>query len=97
MPYIPETDREDIDAELEELTRILSLHKWPVGMVNYAISQIMWTWFREVPGYTTINSVRGVLGCVWDEFYRRIGAPYEEVAKGRNGDLSTFTHFFDGK
>jgi hypothetical protein len=65
--------------------------------INYVFSTILWTWFKKNVGYDTINAVVGVLGCVKDEFYRRLAVDYEDMKRCQNGDITAYLHYGDGK
>jgi hypothetical protein len=41
--------------------------------------------------FDKVNTVRGVLGSITDEFYRRVVAPYEDVKIKENGDVFFFS------
>lgn len=98
MPYIEHSQRELVDDDLNAIIDVLDEEGWPTGMVNYIISSIVWTWFKQRPSYSTINAIKGALGCVWDEFYRRLAAPYEDTKRGINGDLKIHSPFmYDNK
>jgi len=83
MPYID--NRAELNDKLEDL--IYQLRGWNSGEINYVISTILWTWFKESRSYSTINSIIGVLECIKLEFYRRKATPYEEIKREENGDL----------
>jgi hypothetical protein len=97
MPYITQEERAIVDSEVQALITRLAAKGWNEGMVNYSISTILWEWFHQLPGYKTVNAVVGVLGCVKDEFYRRLASEYEDYKRVRNGDLKAFRFWGDGK
>jgi hypothetical protein len=90
MPYIKKHTRIELDIHLRELIEELRVRGWNEGDVNYALTRIVWEWFFMRKRYATINAIRGVLGCVWAEFYRRVGGPYEDEAIEKNGDILTY-------
>jgi hypothetical protein len=92
MPYIEIDTRRELDPHLKEVIETLRQGNWNPGEVNYVFTRILWEWFRTRHRYATINAIRGVLGCVWDEFYRRKGAPYEDEAIVKNGDIDEDWH-----
>ena len=86
-PYIKQEERNIYDEELDILIELLSQNKWCVGQVNFCFTRIIVAWFNELPRYRTINSIAGVLRCVWDEFYHRIGKVYENERCVETGDV----------
>ena len=87
MPYITQEERLKVNPEIDRMVDLIQQNNWNVGLINYIFSTILWTWFKQVPSYPTINGIVGVLGCVKDEFYKRIASPYENIKKEINGDL----------
>jgi hypothetical protein len=92
MPYVKLETRRNLDPHLKMVIENLRLGSWNSGDVNYAITRIVWEWFKQRKRYATINAIRGTLGCVWDEFWRRKGAPYEDKAIVKNGDIDEDWH-----
>jgi hypothetical protein len=95
MPYIAEERRRVLDGPIEDLQKALSKLtagglSGSEGDLNYAISRLVAAKFLAEPRYYTIARVTGVLANVKDEFYRRLGIPYENVAIGKNGDVPEF-------
>jgi flagellin-specific chaperone FliS len=92
MPYINEETRLPLDPIIDELHRTL------VGMMlddeavnleaclNYTITRLL----RKCYGnkYSEINDAIGMLGCVTQEFYRTVAAPYEDIKRDENGDIT---------
>jgi len=88
MPYIKQKDRLKFESEINDLVDELCNNEIKEGELNYVISSIIVRCMRQKGlSYHFINLVRGVLGCVWSEFYRRWGADYEDIKKGENGDI----------
>lgn len=58
-----------------------------MGEVNYVISTILWSLFKENESYSFGNDLMGALECVKQEFYRRQLAPYEDKKIKDNGDI----------
>ena len=96
MPYIKESEKTPLDTHIDELQRII--RQWPPddrdGLVNYAITTLIDMVYFPLDSngevnitYHKVNSARGVLGCVTDEFYRRRAAPYEDHKMHLNGDV----------
>lgn len=81
MPYIPEEKRERL--------RLNSQWKAIVpGELNFQITMLVLDYLdTHDVCYDTLNDVMGVLGCVKEEFYRRIVVPYEEGKIAQNGDV----------
>jgi hypothetical protein len=62
------------------------------GELNYAITRLVGHRWRKHGRYVSICIVIGTLFCVALEFYRRAAAPYEDEAKGRNGDVEEYKY-----
>ena len=80
LPYIPEERRLDLahGAERPET----------VGELTYALYNCCKEFYVMKPKrYITIALVLGALCCAALEFYRRIGAPYEEEKLKEHGDV----------
>lgn len=88
MPYIKPEKRQELDPHVEKLVKELSYRGFDEGELNYVITCIFVAAFRAARRYATINKLRGVLGCVWSEFYRRHAAPYEDEKIKENGDVA---------
>lgn len=83
MPYIKQEDRPKYENAIAEL-----VHKTKEpGELNYVITRLLLGYLGPIPRYRDYNEVRGVLGCVTDEYYRRWVGPYEDQAIARNGDI----------
>ena len=87
MPYIKREERTQYQTHIMAISKILAANNWSVGHVNFVFSSILKRWWRFGGNYATINSIRGVLTCIADEFYRRTAVPYENVKKKENGDI----------
>ena len=93
MPYIDKMRRGDIEVELDKL--VLSIKKSiPIteqraGMANFVIITLLLNVLKPVGGwnYASLAGVIATLECSKQEIYRRLVAPYEELATKRNGDL----------
>jgi len=83
MPYIHLNERPKFDKVIEQLPDMTM-----AGELNYVIFSICLRFLRfNGVRYTIFNAIIGVLGCVIQEFYRRMVGPYEDQAIERNGDL----------
>jgi hypothetical protein len=88
MPYIKPIKRPHYDPHIESLLAHLRIDEWSAGCLNYIMSRLCWALFNENPSYDdAVSKVKGVLGDVADEFYRRKVVPYEEGKIMENGDL----------
>lgn len=79
MPYISQLAR----SEIKEGWAVTSS-----GELNYQITNMVKA-YMETKGlnYQTINDILGALDGASKEFYRRVAAPYEDLAIERNGDV----------
>ena len=95
MPYISEDRRKKLDPHIEGLQKALAELtagglSGSEGDLNYAISRLIAARMLYDRRYHTIARVTGVLANVKDEFYRRLGIPYENQAIEKNGDVPEF-------
>ena len=95
MPYIKQDQREGLDDAIETLAaQIQNLSQGDLdqaaGMVNYSCTRLV---LRVVKlsgkkfNYATLALMTGVFSNIQSEFYRRKGAPYEDLKVAENGDL----------
>ncbi|KKN92318.1 hypothetical protein LCGC14_0208090 [marine sediment metagenome] len=87
MPYITQDYRQEYDERLDDLCLVLDEHGYSAGHVTYVIYMIVARWFKSVPCYDTIASIRGVLLGTIAEFDRQKAAPYEDEKIEENGDV----------
>ena len=85
MPYITQERRKDFDELLAQLgPRIKNK-----GEMNYCVSILMaWYVSEHGEGYHNISDAKDALVNAADEFARRRLAPYEDLKKEENGDLT---------
>lgn len=92
MPYIAQDKREILDKSIADLVDALRQlesddpENVMSGNINYAFTKVLTKVF-SAPRYDDMNTVVGILGCVKDEYYRRIAAPYENQKAHDNGDV----------
>lgn len=94
MPYIDPNTRSALDPAIQDLQQKLAGYGWQEGVLNYVITRLVAAAFVDNPRYFSIARIRGVLGNVWDEFYRRVGGPYEDSVIERNGDIKEYEGFY---
>jgi hypothetical protein len=86
MPYIKQSERQSIDADIQEFIGQIGGKKITnVGELNYIITKLLLS--MEPQNYSDYNSLIGVLECVKQEFYRRAVVAFEEKKKEQNGDV----------
>jgi len=101
MPYIKQSQRQDLREPTRKIGRTIRAlpRENHAGALNYALTRIV----VEVLGaslggleqfplsslcrYDKLNRMIGMLECCKLELYRRLAAPYEDIAKERNGDI----------
>jgi hypothetical protein len=103
MPYIPAADREKLDGAIDALAeRVVAASKQNdheaafAGLLNYACTRLALRVVRLRFGrirYWIIAAVTGALGNAADEFYRRVGAPYEDRQIAANGDVDLYAAY----
>lgn len=90
MPYILKTNRRFLDAAVLEAHGALANADHTPGNLNYLLTRIADDYLSfdaHGAGYADYNEVIGVLECVKQELYRRVGAPYEDAKMRLNGDV----------
>lgn len=105
MPYIAPKDRSKIDPLIDQLAeRIVEEakeYKYDgafAGLLNYASTRLALKIVRLQFGhlrYWIIALVAGVFKNVADEFYRRLGAIYEEKQIEKSGDVDLYQEYQD--
>jgi hypothetical protein len=100
MPYIAPQDRRPLDPLIDQLAQqIVAQAKAQnhdaafAGLLNYACTRLALKVIKLQFGglrYWLIAMVTGIFHNIADEFYRRLGAPYEEKQIAKNGDLDLY-------
>lgn len=103
MPYIAPKARTQFDPLIDALAeRIVAEAKAEgndaafAGLLNYVCSrlalQVIHLQFGKMR-YWLIALVTGTFQNIAQEFYRRVGVPYEEKQIGKNGDVDLYKRF----
>jgi hypothetical protein len=97
MPYITQDSRKIIDEKLESILKYFNRAGDIVtydGEMNYVITKLLLSFYgnkgvlgKDNRGYQAYNRAMGVIGCVQQEFYRRVIVPYETQKIQDNGDV----------
>ena len=99
MPYIKPEDRVWYEKHINELANALGSAKNNeimsdmAGDMNYCISTLIGKVMGK-PSYAKIAIITGVLENVKQEFYRRVGMPYEESKIVQNGDIKEYRRLY---
>lgn len=103
MPYIPKKDRAKLDAAIDALAdRIVDEAKEYdydgafAGLLNYSCTCLALRVIRKRFGkmrYWLIAMVTGTFKNVGDEFYRRVGVPYEDKQIEKSGDTDLYREY----
>lgn len=103
MPYIKPEIRKNLNPEIENLVeKIVEEAKNDdpkisfAGILNYTFTTITLQTVKKLFGqmrYWIIASLVGLFHNIADEFYRRLGALYENKQMEKNGDLDAFNDF----
>ena len=105
MPYIVPKDRDKLDPLIDELAeRIVKEAKGYeydgafAGLLNYTCTRLALKVVRLEFGkmrYWILAIVTGVFKNIADEFYRRLGVPYEDKQIEKSGDVDLYKEFSD--
>lgn len=95
MPYIAKPLRKKVDPAILSLIETLKDFSPDEieGVLNYSFSRILSSTLENQEGmwrYKWINRAIGVLECIKLEFYRRLAAPYEDIAMKKNSDINEY-------
>jgi hypothetical protein len=100
MPYIAPYDRRPLDPLIDQLAQqIVAQAKAQgydaafAGLLNYTCTRLALKVVQLQFGtlrYWLIATVTGVFKNIADEFYRRLGAPYEEKQIAKSGDVDLY-------
>jgi|SRR3989338_805554 len=103
MPYIPQKDRKKLDPFIdklaEQIVKIAKEEKYDAafaGYLNYASTTLALKVIRALFGkirYWMIATVTGTFKNVADEFYRRVGVPYEDKKIKTDGDVGLYEEY----
>ncbi len=103
MPYIAPQNRQELDALIDELAERLVQEADKLnydaafaGLLNYTCTCLALNIVRRRFGrlrYWLIALVTGTFKNIADEFYRRLGVPYEDRQIALNGDVDLYTQF----
>lgn len=92
MPYVKDDIRVQVDDAIYQL--VDKLGEIPAeeieGAMNYTLTKVMLGAYEQAHGrlrYKHLNSMMGILTCMTQELYRRVGTWYEELAMLKNGDV----------
>ena len=100
MPYIAAAQRAELDGSIDQLAegivRLAQAQQGDgavAGLLNYACTRLALQVVRQRFGpmrYWLIALITGTFKNIADEFYRRIGEPYENRQMARNGDVDLY-------
>jgi hypothetical protein len=103
MPYIAPEHRRKLDPLIDELAQGLvqeaKQHEADAafaGLLNYACTRLALKVARQQFGplrYWLIAIIVGTFKNIADEFYRRLGQPYEDRQMARSGDLDVYAEY----
>ena len=103
MPYISPKDRKQLDPFIDDLAEkiVEESKKYDydaafAGLLNYSCTRLALKVIKIHFGkirYWIIATVTGVFKDVSDEFYRRLGSPYEDKQIEKSGDVDLYKEF----
>jgi hypothetical protein len=105
MPYIAPKDRRQFDPLIDELAERVSATSKQygydaayAGLLNYVCTRLALKIVRTQFGsmrYWLVATTTGVFKNIADEFYRRVGVPYEEKQILKSGDVDLYKEYSD--
>lgn len=103
MPYIAPQHRQELDPLIEALAERLIQEAEKMqheaafaGLLNYTCTCLALKIVQRRFGrlrYWLIALISGTFKNIADEFYRRLGVPYEDQQIILNGDIDLYAHF----
>ncbi len=103
MPYIKQKNRKNLDLLIDKLANAVVKEiesngddKDFGGFLNYTCTRLILSIIKKKFGklrYWIINAVTGTLKNISDEFYRRLGIPYENKQIKKSGDVDLYKYF----
>lgn len=103
MPYIDPKDRQVLDPLIDQLAEQIMVESKKskdeasfAGLLNYTSTRLALKVLRLRFGaihYWLVAIVVGTFHNVADEFYRRLGFPYEDRKIEENGDVDLYAEF----
>ena len=103
MPYIAPKDRKQFDPIIDtlanEIVREAKGYNYDgafAGLINYTCTRLTLKVIRLLFGkirYWIIATVVGTFDNIADEFYRRVGLPYEDKQITKSGDVDLYKEF----
>lgn len=81
MPYIPKTERIELDDIIRRFPMLSA------GQKNYVITRFLLKQLPTDAGYKDYNEAMGILECVKQELYRKRIAMYENDKCESNGEV----------
>ena len=93
MPYVKQSQRDNLDPEIEELSHRIRLTcaqdgGTSDGMLNYAVTRlVLQVMLWPSRSYQQLERSIGVLECAKLELYRKAAAPYEDQKALDNGEV----------
>jgi len=105
VPYILAKHRREIDALIDQLAAAILKEAKEyeydgafAGLLNYTCTRLALKIVRQRFGrmrYWLIAMITGIFTNVADEFYRRVGVPYENQQMARNGDVDLYQEYLE--
>lgn len=102
MPYVTQDQRDIIDPALEAVvSKVMKASELGSGLgketrqgpLNYTITRLLLNVLDIDADHVRSHDMdrfKGILSNVADEFYRRLGGPYEDLALIKNGDIPEY-------
>jgi hypothetical protein len=105
MPYIAPKNRNQLDSLIDQLAEAVTAEAKQydydaafAGLLNYACTRLALKVVRTQFGamrYWLIATVTGTFKNIADEFYRRVGVPYEDKQIAKSGDVDLYAEYLE--
>ena len=105
MPYIAPHHRQELDPLIDQLAQgiVREARKYDydaafAGILNYACTSLALKVARRQFGplrYWLIALITGTFKNLAEEFYRRVGAPYEDQQMAKNGEVEVYREYLE--
>lgn len=84
MPYVQQSDRDPVDALMQDFAPV---REWSAGQVAYAVYRIMREYVRVSTNFLSMAVVTGAVVLTVARFVLKVVMPYEDKKEAENGGI----------